>query len=239
MAFMGELPTLSEVSANLLSRWDPEVDYVKRVIEKTCKQLLHEGWSEDPAEPHWSKKLTRNNYSVRIALIHGRKGERITGADLAFEVKDQKIVIVQAKRVGSRRRIAFNRFQMQKLLELEAEVCGQTLRGRSASSPISCHPPGSPRLCRVAYYHLVMGTPTQTQERLFHASEVSFVLGNRKSSSQSEFVGQGLSPEDFQRLFWECRIGGPDLDYSIKTDVFHYYSLLTDRLVIWLDVKLA
>lgn len=236
---MGELATLSEVSANLLSRWDTEVDYVKKLIEATCKQLLHEGWSGDPAEPHWIKTLTRENYTLRIALIHGRRGERISGADLAFELRDEKVVLVQAKRVGSRGRMSFSRFQMHKLLEVEAELCGPTRHRLDACSP-------SPRvhlpyagLCRLAFYYLVMGTASQPQERLFHASEVSFVLGNRKSASQTEFVGQGLSPKDFQDLFWQCKIGGPDLDYSVKAAIFHYYSLVTDRLVMWVDVELA
>ena len=46
------------------------------------------------------------------------------------------------------------------------------------------------------------------EERFFHVSEISFVLGGRKSASQKEFLNYGLKSDEFQRMFWECRIGG-------------------------------
>jgi hypothetical protein len=36
----------------------------------------------------------REKYTLRIALIHARRGEHITGADLVFELKDKKVIFV-------------------------------------------------------------------------------------------------------------------------------------------------
>lgn len=240
MTLEEDLDSLSTICGGLLSGLAPEVEYVKRYMEETCAELLREGWSDDGGEPHWTRILALEECTVQIALIHGRKGERITGADLAFELRDQKVVFVQAKRAGPRGRIHFNRFQLYKLLDLEAQLCAANRHPASVTSWGSGFLTRfAPPWCLVAYYHLIMGTPSETEERLYHASEVSFVLGQRKSCSQGEFKGHGLRPEDFRDLFWRCTIGGPDLDVSIKREVFWNYSLLTGRLVLWIDVALA
>jgi len=73
--------------------------------------------------------------------------------------------------------------------------------------------------------------------RFFHTSEISFTLAGNKSVSQKEFLNHGLKPEEFQRMLWECKIGGPDIREDKKKDVLYLYSLLTNRLIIWLHVE--
>lgn len=83
-----------------------------------------------------------------------------------------------------------------------------------------------------------MTTQSKIQERFFHTSEVLFTLGGNKSVSQKEFINQGLKFDEFQRMFWECKIGGPDIEEDIKKEILYLYSLLTNRLIIWLDIEM-
>jgi len=90
---------------------------------------------------------------------------------------------------------------------------------------------------RAAFYHLIMTNQGIIEERFFHTSEVSFTLAGNKSVSQKEFLNQGLKPDEFQRMFWQRKIGGPDIREDIKKDVLYLYSLLTNRFIIWLDIE--
>jgi hypothetical protein len=260
MEFQEEVETLSTISMMLLRKLEPEPEYVKEYIKKVCERIQREGWSEQERDKPWIRVFERERYTLKIGFIHARKGEQITGADLAFELKDKKIVFLQSKKVGSNGRIHFNRFQLQKLIELEWQICASFL-----FSSIDFHkwldivhyfyhrfgkysamlPPFSSILpflvsfypCRATFYHLIMTNQGQIDERIFHTSEICFTLAGNKSVSQKEFLNYGLRPDEFQRMFWECKVGGPDVREDIKRDVFHDYSMLTDRLVIWLHVE--
>jgi len=179
------------------------------------------------------KTFEREGYILKIAFIHARKGEMITGADLLFEIKDRKVIFVQSKRVGQDGRIHFNRFQLQKLIELETQISGL--------EPFGWLYPFFPQYYlpyRSAFYHLIMMNQNKTEEeRFFHTSEILFTLGNNKSVSQKEFLNHGLNKDEFQEMFWECKIGGPDLREDIKKNTLHVYSLVTNRLIVWLHFE--
>ena len=261
MTFQKEVQTLSNVSIELLKKLESEPAYVKEYIESECKKIKQDGWFEQEMDKPFIRTFHRENYTLKIAFVHARKGERITGADLVFELKDKKIVFVQSKRVGSGGRIHFNRFQLQKLIELEGQIC--------VLSPLhSCmdihkwvdivhyfyhkfekyrykYPTFSPILpflplyylpFRVAFYHLIMKNQNKIEERFFHISEVSFTLAGNKSISQKEFLNHGLKPDEFREMFWKCKIGGPDIREDIKKDALYLYSLFTNRFIIWLDI---
>ena len=263
MTFQEEVRTLSDISTDLLLHLEPEPIYVKEYIEKECTKLQEEGWIRKNEDRPWIKTFERKNYTLKISFIHKRKGEQITGADLAFEVKNKKVIFVQSKRVGSGGRINFNRFQLQKLIELEGQICG-LIPFYSDVNTYNCaeimhyfyhrfknyyrfnYPLFDSVLpfivphfysLRATFYHLIMTNPVQIEERFFHTSEISFTLGSNKSISQKEFLNQGLKSEDFLRMFWECKIGGPDIRKDIKKVVFYNYSLLTNRFIIWLDIE--
>ncbi len=263
MAFQEQVKTLSGISTRLLQHLEPEPVYVKRYIEEECAKLQEEGWFEQEGDRPWVRTFERNKYTLKVAFVHTRKGEHITGADLAFELKDKKVVFIQSKRVGSGGRIHFNRFQLQKLIELEGQICGlfpfyshidihdwvenlhhfyqrfekyYRVKYPSFVPFLSFLSPYSSPF-RAAFYHLIMTNEGQTEERFFHISEISFTLGSNKSISQKEFLNQGLKSDDFQRMFWECKIGGPDIRENIKRDILYLYSLLTNRFIIWLDIE--
>ena len=239
MILQGDLKAISQVSADILMKLDPEVEYVKKYIEEEVQKLLEEGWqlqSEEggqlQSEREWVKTLKRRNYTLKISFIHGRKGESITGADLAFELKNEKIIFVQSKRVSTNGRIHFNRFQLFKLFELESEISGKVFYILYPwSIPFNLFPKNL-----VCFYHLIMRKNQQVQERFFHISEVNFVLGSYKSITQNEFINQGMTKEEFRERFWGCEIGGKDIEEDKKREIFYLYTLATNRLVIWLDI---
>lgn len=262
MAFQEEIKALSNISLWLLQKLEPEPVYVKEYIEEECKRILQEGWFEQEGDRPWLRTFQRENYTLRVAFVHARKGEHITGADLTFELKDKKVVFVQSKRVGSDGRIHFNRFQLQKLIELEGQICGlfpfcpdtdihewidivHHFYHRFEKYYKYKHPPFGSVLpflspyylpLRATFYHLIMTNQSKINERFFHTSEVSFALAGNKSVSQKEFLDHGLKTDEFQRMFWECKIGGPDIKEDIKKDVLYLYSLLTNRFIIWLEI---
>ena len=231
-AFYEDIKSVGSLAVMLLGRLEPEPYYVRGYIERECRKLVDEGWRRrHDWEKPWVKTFERNGYILKIAFIHARKGEHITGADIAFELSGRKIIFVQSKRVHRNGRIYFNRLQLQKLLELEWEICGFPY----IAFPLAVIP-SLPY--RVTFYHLIMREGLQIEERFFHTSEVSFILSWRKSASQTEFINQGLRPDEFQEMFWKCRIGGPDIREDKKRDILYMYSLITNRLVVWLDVML-
>jgi len=258
-----EIEALSNISMMLLRKLEPEPVYVRKYIEKECERIQKEGWLEQEGDKPWIRTFKRGKYILKIAFVHARKGEHITGADLTFELKDRKIVFVQSKRVGSDGKIHFNRFQLQKLIELERQICGlfpfysyidihdwidiiHYFCYRFEKFYKYRHPSFSPVLpflplyylpFRATFYHLIMVNKDGIDERFFHTSEVSFTLGSRRSVSQKEFINQGLKPDEFQNMFWKCSIGGPDIREDVKRYILYNYSLLTNRLIIWLDVE--
>lgn len=261
MNFYREVRILSDISMKLLQKLDSEPKFVKKFIEEECERLKEERWKEKDEERLWIKIFEREKYILRIAFIHARKGEHITGADLVVELKNKKIIFIQSKRVGTNGRIYFNRFQLQKLIELERQICGflpfsyfytitpgQITHVYYISSKLkeytkdikllpmailtAYHSPS-----RVAFYHLIMTDKNNVEERFFHASEILFTLGGNKSISQREFLNQGLNFNEFHKMFWECRIGGPDIDEDMKRDILYFYSLLTNRFLIRLNIE--
>ncbi|MBC7108393.1 MAG: hypothetical protein H5T41_06365 [Methanomassiliicoccales archaeon] len=240
----------------LLEKIEPEIDLLKRKFNDLCEEIRRKGLLEQQGSNQWVREFEGKRCTIRVSLIHGRKGESATGADLFLEVKNRKILFVQSKRVGDNGRIVFNRFQLQKLIEVERQICDGSLvyLGSCSFEPVFSafcfhlefegrewyrfFPTIVASPVRAAFYHLVMSNQGVREERLFHTWEVAFVLATRSSVNQKEFLNQGLSLDDFENMFWECKIGGPDIKEDVKRDVLLLYSLLTDRMIIWLDVEL-
>jgi len=265
MVFQEEVKTLSDISMRLLKKLEPEPFYVREYLEKECEKIQKEGWLEEKGDRPWirSFKWEKEKYTLKIAFVHARKGEHITGADLAFELKGKKVIFVQSKKVGRDGRIHFNRFQLQKLIELERQICGLSTfcsyidihewiellhhfyhrfekYYRYKYRPFCTVSPFLPPYClpfRATFYYLIMTNQSKIEERFFHTSEISFTLGDNKSVSQKDFLNHGLKSDEFEKMFWECKIGGPDLGEDIKRDVLYLYSLLTNRFIIWLDIE--
>lgn len=233
-----EARRLSKLGEHLLRHLEPETEYSERLVEDEVAGLIAQGeWKEITQEGSpWIKSLERKKFVLRIAIIHARRGEHITGADLVFELKGRKVVFVQSKRVGSNGRVHFDRLQLLKLAELEAQVNLGTgavpLGTRSMTFPCLFVP-----LRKAAFYHLIMLDQGQTQERFFHISEIEYTLGNRKSTSQDEFLNMGLTQEEYDTMFWNCTIGAPDMEENAKKKMLYEYSLITGRTVAWLHVE--
>jgi len=190
---------------------------VKKCIEDVYQKIQEEGWLKQEKERHWIETFEREKYTLRIALIHARRGEHITGADRVFELKNKNVIFVQSKRVGPDGRIRFNRLQLQKLIELEGQIYGllspyssmRVIKWTKVMDYFYHKLPlfvlFSPFLplyyspFRIAFYHLIMVDKNQIEERFFHISEIAFALAGNKTISQSEFLNQGLKPDEFPK----------------------------------------
>ena len=236
---VNEAAALAALGSSLLKQLEPEIEYVKRLLDEKIKQLLGSNkWKEQSeAEKSWLWSLERENYTLKMAIIHARKGEHKTGADLVFELKDKKILFLQSKRVGSDNRLHFDRLQLKKLMDLETQINLGNCPAAFSSPSQLCHTV-FPK--KAAFYHLIMtdSIQAQVQERFFHISEITFVLGSRKSVTQNEFLHSGIEQGKFDEMFWKCEIGGPDLKEETKRNVLELYSLITNRMLIWLHVEL-
>lgn len=236
--FLEDVRQCALIAQRLITRLEPEPEFVRKLVEQEARRIIVENeWKEisEQGKP-WVKTLEREKYVLRIAVIHARKGERITGADLAFELKDRKIILIQSKKVGSNGRFVFSRLQLLKLAELEAQL-------NSRRYPVIMHAFPQTYLCPIApskgaaFYHLIMIESSQTQERFFHISEISFTLSNRKSVSQDEFINMGITLKEFDDMFWHCKIGAPDMKEELKGKILELYSLITNRMIVWLHVE--
>jgi len=252
-----DIKSLSETAMLLLRPLEPEPKYVKEFIEMMLREILREGWIERE-DRDWLKTFERNNYILRIGYIHARRGEKATGADLFLELEGNKIIFIQSKRVDSRGRLRFDRFQLYKLIELELQLHSlflplylKRILFRLMEELYEAHfrfghPPLVP-LCiplyclpfRISFYQLIMLNENRKEEsRFFHTSEIHYTLAGRKTAHQREFLNYGLKPEEFLEKFWECEIGGPDIDERTKRNVLRLYSLLTNRLVLMFSIKM-
>lgn len=207
-----------------------ETEHVKQYLEEEIGRIESEGYTEVTNEG-WKREFEINGKILRIAFIHGRKGEHKSGADVVFERKGNKLVVIQSKKVGSNYRIHFDRFQHTKLKDLEARLNYPRVLARG--------PPGAVFVParRAAYYQLTMSEQGKPQDRMFHVLEVDGTLGNRKSCKQDEFLDRGLTEDEFHNLFEDCAIGAWDINEQRKRNEFHLYSLVTSRLVIWLHLE--
>jgi len=229
---VSDIKTLSSFAIYLLKYLEREPEYVKKFIEGFCEQVEKGGWEQlSEKSNEWIKIFERDGYILKIAFIHQRKGEKITGADLLFQIKNKKIIFIQSKRVNSRGRFTFNRYQLKKLIELENEICEHIFPRVSLFYylnrfyPLAC------------FYHLIMKKFESIEERLFHISDILFILGGRKSAPQIDFLNQGLKKDEFFQFFWSCKIGCPDISEERKREILEMYSLITSRIVIWFHIE--
>jgi hypothetical protein len=188
--FHEDVEVISSMGASLLRKLEREPEYVRGFIRRAVSRLEQEDWRQ-VKEQRWLDSLEREGYVLKIGFVHGRRGERVSGADLVFELKDKKLVLVQAKRVGADGRIHFNRLQLSSLTDFEENVNRGFLQAwRGLFLPLAFR--------KVCFYQLIMTTEEHVQQRIFHTRQVSDVLGSRKSENQSEFIHQGELDEEIR-----------------------------------------
>ena len=180
-------------------------------------------------------RLPEQNRVLRKVFIHGRKGERISGADLVVELCNEKILWIQAKRMNPRGRFDFNRRQ---LLTLK-KFCFRLRKEANRECPSLFHSCVDTLESCPVFYELIShdaNTSTSIQRNYFQACEISYILGGRKSIGGEEVRKQGLSRADFENAFWGCQIGVPDIPQERKRAMLYYYSMLTNRLIILVEI---
>ncbi|MBD3353594.1 MAG: hypothetical protein GF364_19075 [Candidatus Lokiarchaeota archaeon] len=227
-----EILYIKKASKNLLKFKlnKKEVEYIDERLSKIFSDFEEKKWKNITGENRqWINVFEKGNQQIKVSLIHGRKGETITGADFAFEWKKKKVIFVQSKRISSSGRIKFDRSQLYKLIQLEAKI------NNSKICP-NCFNPISSIMNSTSFYHLIMrGKKNKVVEKYLPVGEVNFILAGYLSRAQKHFLYKGITPDEFMKLFWECKIGGPDVKNEIKKDVFEFYSLQTNHLIVWLE----
>jgi hypothetical protein len=91
-----------------------ETEHVREYLEEEINRIKSEGFVEVSNEG-WMRKFEVGGRTLKIAFIHGRRDEHVSGADVVFELKDNKIAVIQSKKVGSDCRLHFDRLQLTKL----------------------------------------------------------------------------------------------------------------------------
>lgn len=236
-----DIQSLANTSAFLLKRVLPEPDLVKEEIMEEAKRLSREGWRVSEESKYVvESRLAEQNRVLRKVFIHGRKGERTSGADLVVELCNEKIIWIQAKRMNPRGRFDFNRRQLLTLIKFCFKLRKEANRKCPSRIPHSCV--NTLKSCPV-FYELISydsNLPARRIRRVrsdyFQACEISYILGGRKSVSSKEVRRQGLSRADFRNLFWKCHIGVPDIAQKRKRAILYNYSMLTNRLVILVEI---
>lgn len=116
--FFEEIRQYALLSGSLLRHLDPEFEFVKKFVEEEVKKLVSEGkWKQiDEQEKPWIKSLERGRYVLKIGIVHARKGEHVTGADLFFELKDKKVILSNLKGSGQIEDLNLIDFNCQNLL---------------------------------------------------------------------------------------------------------------------------
>jgi hypothetical protein len=173
----------SQLDRNLLNPL--EQDYIYR-----------DHFGQFPAEP---KSIVHNGVTIRTRILHqtGTRLSDIRGADLLYEVKDEKFGLIQYKRAA--RGIVHNDAeQLEALLGSCPEVCRNR---QNRPLPLGWVPTKVFSFCGCWYQIIDEG-----QEWYLPACEAEAIFQGR-NSKRAELFKSGLTKNTFLELFASCRIG--------------------------------
>lgn len=228
--FKGILPTEAEI---IKAEFKREINAMR---EESVERILNKERYQE---------FRVNDRVCRKYFIHQTEKEtELTGADLAIEIKGQKLIFFQAKREGMDHRFHFDRRQMMQLMWLNDEIiertfpppCFSTYFPHNLSYKVPC------------FYKLIFLKFPSTrhfryrdvqieEERYIPVKQVNAILGRRMSASSKEFR-TGYTSSEFQVAVEKCEAGSPDLnDEDLKRRIFLQYSILTNRLVVFLSIR--
>jgi hypothetical protein len=149
-----------------------------------------------PSEP---REFTFKGVRITSHVLHqtGRQLSDIRGADLLYEIEDEKFILILYKKVHNTR-VPNNPRQLRSFLNNCPEKCWHR-----KCRPLPAHylPLMLNPFCG-CWYCLITGV----KHTYFHACEVEAIFNGRQSASADEF-GTGLSRRSFMELFASCRIG--------------------------------
>lgn len=221
-----EVDDLAETAGSLLRLWNlpNESRMVLQDMEEQKRMLMEAGGklAEETSRSFESES------GLRKTFIHGRMGERISGADLVMEVKDKKTLFIQSKRIGRTGRYHVPRHQMYHLLKLCCNLHGDYFPVAWGFIGLSCR-----RHCGVLYEF----RESEEDKKYISACEVRFILGGRGSIHAREIEACGFDENGVSDLFRKCIVGMRDIPYDQKRELFRMYSVMTNRLLILFEIS--
>lgn len=189
--------------------------------------IYEDHFGQMPSEP---RQFTYRGVTITSRILHqtGVSLRDIVGADLLYEIVDEKFGLIQYKRAknGSVRNDVV---QLEVLLNNCPDMCSNK---KKRPIPLNWIPLRLNAFCG-SWYCVFDG-----KERMYvHACEAEAIF-NGKGSAQIHYFKTGLTKESFLELFSSCRIGALLRRYPgpiIRPDI--YTSRLLEQRHIILEVR--
>jgi hypothetical protein len=157
--------------------------------------------------------------TTRILHQTGIGMRDIAGADLLYEIRDKKFMLMQFKRASvDRSRVTNDAEQLERLLQNCPEKC-YLKKFEKVFSPIRFN-----GMCGIWYR-----VDSARESRIVHACEVKTIFDDRKSAHFDSFRS-GVSVAEYESLFASCRIGA-FIDQAAMES--HVSSLVEQRHVVF------
>jgi hypothetical protein len=135
---------------------------------------------------------------ITIRILHqtGKGLRDIRGADLLYEIEDEKYALIQYKSPRkSDGRVAVDKEQLKELIGTCPGVCFYKKK-RPTQTPVRMN----------GYCGCWYTVRSATSSSYMHACEAQHIFGERGTAGEREFQ-TGLRKDEFERLFAICRIG--------------------------------
>lgn len=199
---------IASMSRAIQTQGDVHNEILKRRNNPQEEQFIDEdAFGTDPTEP---REIECYGAVLRVWKIHrmGLKCKDIKGADLYYEIADNKFVLIQYKRPNKRKRIKLDNKQLNEL----KDAC-----------PIECPP--SNRFGCGSWYQVI----SRDVNQYLPACEAINVFGKYESRHLRYFIN-GLTRERFLEDFGLCRIGARTKPIELST--YRALSMARDRVII-------
>lgn len=137
-----------------------------------------------------------NGVRITTQVLHqtGRRLSDISGADLLYEIENEKFALIQYK-LECGNTVTIDRVQLEKMLLLCPDACYHKRREPNWS-PLKLN-----GFCGFYFAIVINGLP-----KYLHACEIKMLFREKNTIPSTSFVN-GLKEETFDELFASCRIG--------------------------------
>jgi len=158
--------------------------------------IYQEHFGQLPSEP---QRHTINGIDVTSRILHqtGIRLSDVVGADMLYEIENEKFALIQYKR-ASNDRLKGDRDQLNTLLDNCPDVC---IHKRNRPIPQYFLPLKLNGYCGCWYSAIINGT-----KHYVHACEAETFYDSQSSIPADKFLS-GLTEESYTGLFASCRVG--------------------------------
>lgn len=187
-----------------------EVDYIYHEVREEAKKVIIDRKKPDEVT------LKVHGLTLRKKIVH-MKGEDYHGADVYFEVENEKFALVQFKKQKNDR-YEFDQEQLDSLTEW-CDLCAQN----------KDRPPFCP-----AFFWLV--NDRKAKHRIVRACQLKRILGKRKSARCEELDKKGVTRSTFRELLARCWVGAPS-EMKPSEQKLEKYATEAKRLIVSFTVS--